>query len=292
MQQRFCKVNVEGEAEPVFVALLNDCGGELPTNLESLIGLAILQVQSDLNSAWIEGARGRMLSWRERAKGLAIVAEPKLLSAETKRTVSAMLSLEGAGLGLVFSPPSIFDSAGEIFIKQASCFTEIQGRLVHEAMSSIHPKWKFLSLYRILENSYLQNIKNSLVRDFDRDAAKAVEEAQKKLSSEVFQLIDLMKARGIEAEFMNFNSEFEKQITASNRYIIALDRSAKNDANYGSKDLAVKGAVRFYKIRCSIAHAGTSSVIYEQLADANAAMVTLLPSVESIVYRCLDVGMG
>lgn len=291
-QQRFCKVSIEGEVAPIFAALLNDCEGELPTNMETLIGLAMLNVQSDLNSVWVDGPRGRMLNWRARAKGFAIVAEPKSLATPVKRTISAILRLEGVGIDLVLSPPSILDSAGDVFIKTANCLTEIQGRLVHEAMSSTHPKWKFLSLYRVLENSYLQNIKISLVRDFDRDAAKAVEEAQKKLSAEVLQLIDLMRAKNIESEFINFNNEFENQLSTSNRYIYALDRSAKNDTNYGNKDLALKAAVRFYKIRCSIAHAGTSSVIYEQLPDANSAMVALLPHVEAIVYKCLDVGIA
>ena len=143
-------------------------------------------------------------------------------------------------------------------------------------------------MYRLLENAYLTNIKSVLLADFDKDAARAVEEARKKLQSEVNQLVDLMTEGRLEAEFLQFNSDFEDQIAAGNQYVIAIDRSAQSEPLYRS-EVPKKAVLRFYKMRCSIAHAGTSSVIFEQMPDAIAAARALLPAVEAIVLKSLAI---
>lgn len=291
-QQKYCKVQIDGEASPVLVALMKDCADALPTDMENLILLAILQGKFDFQGAWGNGPGGRVLNWRGTTGGLAIVAEPLPHKPEVARTVAAVFGFEDAGLGLSVAPPSIAQSATNIHIGSPTRhFSEVQGRLVFEAASATHPKWRFLSLYRILENAYLRNIREALLDDFDKDAGKAVEEAKKKLSSEVNQLINLMKSQQLDAQFIAFNVEFETQLAQHNRYVTALDKNAETDANYGSKDVAVKAVVRFYKMRCSIAHAGTSSVIYEQLPDANAATIALLPAVEAIAHRSLNISL-
>jgi hypothetical protein len=160
--------------------------------------------------------------------------------------------------------------------------------LCFEATTTADPKWRFLSLYRILENAYLSKIKQGLFNEFDGDAERAVAEAGKKLQSEINQLINLMAETGLEPEFVAFNQKFDTLLTANNRYIHALDRSAQSDQNYRA-DIPKKAILRFYKIRCSIAHAGTSSVIYEQLSDAGDAMKALLPDVEAIALKSLAI---
>jgi len=291
-QQKYCQVQIDGETSPVLVALMDDCANALPTDMENLILLAIMQEKFNLEDAWSDGPGGRVFNWRGRTAGLAIVAEPLPIKPEVTRTIAAVFGFEDAGLGLSVAPPSITQSAANIHIGSPTrCFSEVQGRLVFEAASVTHPKWRFLSLYRILENAYLRNIREALLDDFDKDASKAVEEAKKKLSSEVNQLINLMKSRQLDAQFIAFNDEFENQLAQHNRYISALDKNAETDGNYGNKDVSVKAVVRFYKMRCSIAHAGTSSVIYEQLPDANAATIALLPAVEAIAHRSLNISL-
>jgi len=77
----------------------------------------------------------------------------------------------------------------------------------------------------------------------------------------------------------------------SNRYIAAIDKNAEADNYYKSQNVAEKAVLRFYKMRCSIAHAGTSSVIYEQMPDANAATIALLPMVEEIIHKSLNISI-
>ena len=292
MQQKYCKVQIDGEAAPVLVALMGDCADALPTDMENLILSAILQEKLNLEDAWGDGPGGRVLNWRGKTAGLAIVAEVLPHKPEVARTVAAVFGFEDAGFELFVAPPSITESATNINIGSPTRhFSEVQGRLVFEAASVTHPKWRFLSLYRILENAYLRNIRETLLGDFDKDASKAVDDAKKKLSSEVNQLIDLMKSQQLGAQFIAFNVEFEAQLVQHNRYVTALDKNAETDANYRNQDVAVKAVVRFYKMRCSIAHAGTSSVIYEQLPDANTATIALLPTVEAIAHGSLNISL-
>ncbi len=292
IQQRYCRVQIEGEINHVLVALLDDCVRELPTDMESLILMALVQGCFDLKDSWGDSPGLRGLRWRGRTSGLAIIAEPISSNAEVARTVAAVFGLEDAGLGLAVAPSSITLSATDIRIGTPTCcFSEVQGRLVFEAASATHPKWQFLSLYRILEHAYLRNIKETLIDEFDKDANKAVEEAKKKLSSEVNQLADLMKCKNLDTEFVAFNDEFEKQLALQNRYINAINRSAELDIMYRDKEIAKKAVLRFYKIRCSIAHAGTSSVIYEQMPDANKATIALLPTVEAIIQKSLNISL-
>lgn len=289
-QEKSCRVQIDGEMNPVYVVLMNDCANDLPTEMENLILLAILEETLNLEDAWSDGSGGRVLRWRGRTAGLAIVAQPMPFNAEVARTVAAVFGLEDAGLGLSVAPPSIAQAAASIHIG-SPCFSEVQGRLVFEAASATHPKWRFLSLYRILENAYLKKIKETLLDDFEKDATKAVEEAKKKLSSEVNQLINLMKSQQLDTQFIAFNDEFETHLAQQNRYVTALDKNAQDEAGYGSKDIAVKAVLRFYKMRCSIAHAGTSSVIYEQMPDASAATIALLPKIEAIIHKSLKISL-
>lgn len=290
VQEKYCVMQIDGEALPSYVALLGSCQASLPTDMECLILLAIVQDKLQTSGVWNAGPHGGSFNWRGKMSGLAIVAEPQPLNDSVGQTIAAIFGLEDAGLGISAAPLSLTNSATNFQISSSTGrFSPVQGRLVFEATAATHPKWRFLSLYRILENSYLRIVKESLVRDFDADAGKAVEEAKKKLASEMNQLISLMKDQGLGHLFLKFNIKFEEQINIGNRYIVAVDRNAKTEGLYNSQDISVKAVVRFYKTRCSIAHAGTSSVIYEQHPDANSGMIALLPAVEEIIHGSLKI---
>ena len=290
IQEKFCQVHFDGTPTPVLVALLGDCAAEsYPTDMENVLLWAFAQHGSLLSAVWHRGHTGPVLSWRQSARGLAVIAEPIPTTADAARSVAALFGLDHGDLAVAVSPPPMVAAASNIhFGSPVGPLGLVPSRLFFEAVASGHPKWRFLSLYRILENAYLYNIKKSLLDDFDKDAGRAVEDAKKKLQAEVNQLLDLVGANALDPEFQIFNGEFEALIAGSNHFAIALDRAAQGDALY-RVDVLKKAVVRFYKLRCSIAHAGTSSVIYEQLPDANAAMLRLLPSVELIVLKSLRI---
>lgn len=290
-QERFCRVHFDGLALPVLVALLRDPSTEVPlaTDMESLILWGILQHGSPIGAVCTQGSEGMKLDWRVQSKGLAVVAYPLPHSEDVSRSVSALFGLEDVGLGSTVAIGPVVASATELHIGAPTrVLSVVQARLFFEAVASEHPKWRFLSFYRLLENAYLANVKRVLLADFEKDAGRAVEAAKKKLQSEVNQLLDLMTEVDLEAEFMAFGTVFDELVSANNQYLIALDRGAEDDPLYRG-GAAKKAVLRFYKTRCSIAHAGTSSVIFEQMPDSVAAMSALLPSVEAIVLKSLRI---
>ena len=295
LQHRYCELQVDNHTDPIRVGLIGEQDAEvLPTELENLIFWAII----DPSLSWHQAKRtvgGQdIVNWRHLAKGKAIVAEPTRLEMGLagRQIISALFGLSHSDI-LPPSLPAPLLSASTLVKLNAKMdnFSSIQARLLFEASSIQHPKWRFLSLYRILENAYLANIKSALLSDFDHDASKAVENAKSKLASEVNQLVALAENADLKTEFEAFSHEIDSQIKVPNpnNYLIRLDRSMENEPLYKAVEPYKKGVLRFYKIRCSIAHAGTSSVIYEQFHDANAATIALLPSVETIALKSLKI---
>lgn len=292
-QQKFCRLQVQGFPDPVLVGLIAEDGNEaLPTDLENLIFWAI--IAPDLN--WHHGSRFngelQVVDWRPLAKGKAIIAEPIGLDMgkDGRQLISALFGLSHSSVSLSAIAPHLASGASRVELNgNLNGFKSIQARLLLEASSVQHPKWRFLSLYRILENAYLENIKLALLDAFDEDASKAVENAKAKLSSEVNQLASLAESADLITEFEAFNVEVDAQILAGNKYVTMLDRSAEKEVLYKAPEAYKKGVQRFYKMRCSIAHAGASSVIYEQFADANVGTLALLPSVEAIALKSLKI---
>jgi hypothetical protein len=138
----------------------------------------------------------------------------------------------------------------------------------------------------------LDNIKNEMLRRFDTQPKFALKEAATQLSSELTQLITLAESTDLRSECVKWNDTFEILLTTQNSYAIAIDSEAREDRGiYGSKPEKIykKALLRLYKLRCSIAHAGTSSVIYEQHTDADAAAITLIPDMEEIIYKLLKI---
>lgn len=290
-QEKYCKVHIDGEVSPTLVAMLANCQApSYATDMENLIFWELLRHESPLAATWINSGAGNVLQWRDAAKGLAIVAEPLPLKDSVGRTVAALLGLGDGGMTMTSISGAIAASASNLYVGAPTrTFSSTQSRLCFEAVLTNHPKWRFLSLYRLLEHAYLANIRRVLLDDFEKDAGRAVDEAKRKLESEVNQLVDLMIEAGLESEFIVFNQEFERLHKEGNQYTIALDRGARADPIYRQPDVTRKAVLRFYKVRCSIAHGGTSSVIYEQLPDAGEAMMALLPSVEAIALKSLAV---
>lgn len=292
VQEKFCSIHISDESQPTLIALLGDCQAQsFATDIESLVFCAATSPDLPIGAIWRDDANGRILDWRNALKGKAIIAEPRPTKESVGLVISALLGLEHPNLAAPTGLNAVSAPATEIHIADPTrSLNLVQSRLFFEATSTNHPKWRFLSFYRILENAYLANIKRSLLNDFDANATGAVDSAKKKLQSEVNQLVSLMTDGNMESHFISFNSEFEVLLSNGNKYIIALDRSAHDDQLYGA-DVSKKSVLRFYKMRCSIAHAGTSSVIYEKFDDAPLAITALLESVEAIALKSLSISI-
>jgi hypothetical protein len=286
LSRKFCAVEVAGEANLILVGLVDEqLEGALPTDLENLLFLAAVSPDLDWHLHWRED----VLGWREKAKGMAIIGLPDALGNrnDALRLLSAIFSLDHIDLPIQKLPSPIAATSSHVKVLGGLVgYTSTTARLLAQAITESNPKWRCLSLYRILENAYLSNIKKQLDADFQKDAAKAVEIAAKSLKSELEQLFLLADNVGLANEFLLFNTAVETLIGVGNQFMIALDRSASTEVYYRDPAQYKKGVLRFYKLRCSIAHAGTSSVFYEQFRDADTAAFALLSSIEKIALKC------
>lgn len=290
-QERYHRIEIDGSQEPVLVGLLSDEPGQnLPTAFENLVFWAALSPTPLLNSGWQNGAEGPVSNWRRGWAAHAIMALPIGLGPEAMHVLCGLFDLDHPSFWQTSRAPSLAGQATTVKItKSPSTITQIQIRLLREAAATGHPKWRCLSLYRILENAYLTNIKNTLLSEFDVDAGRALDTAKKKVSSELMQLVTLAEDADLTNEFQLFNAKIDVLKNARNHFITKLDMGAASDGLYGAPELFKKGVLRFYKLRCSIAHAGTSSVIYEQFADADQAVTQLLPEIEAIALKSLKI---
>jgi hypothetical protein len=293
LQDRYCVVHFESCPLPVLVGLIseNDVDGP-PTALENLLFWACIDPYLGWDLAWRQGDAGEVQDWRPLVRGRAIIAEPTGFHPAGRHVVSALFGLSQADGPVNLKAPAIASSASTLKVgAPPSSFSATQARLLIEAAHVSHPKWRCLSLYRILENAYLANIKKALLEEFEQDAGKAIESAKKKVSSELNQLVALAESADLTAEFVAFNIEVDALIGAGNQFIIKLDRGAQSERLYKAEQAHKKAVLRFYKLRCAIAHAGTSSVIYEQFADADSAVMSLLPFIEAIALKSLSVAV-
>lgn len=292
LEQQFVKFFLESCALPVLVGKIGSDEVVNPvTEFENLLFWASIDTRFPLHSDWRNEDADFILNWRVSTKGKAIVAFPTSHdTAPLRRLTAALFSLEHSEISVARVGRTSLDSATAVTSRlQPDKFNATQARLVFEAISETNPKWRCLSFYRILENAYLANIKRILNDSFDFDAKTSLALAVKSVSSEVQQLLALTETLGLQAGFLNFNTAVEGLLAARNKFIEALDKSAREDRElYGHQELWRKAVLRFYKFRCSIAHGGTSSVIYEQFVDANAAALTLLPSIEKIAFGSLN----
>lgn len=290
-QERYCSVEIQGLTAPIRVGLLAEVPGQyFPTDLENLVFWALLSPAHAWHAQWRQENAGPISDWRRIASSHAIVAAPVGTEPEALRVLGGFFDLEHPDFVQAVRAPSLAKQATTVKVNRpASAITPIQIRLLREAATVAYPKWRCLSLYRILENAYLTNIKQALLAEFDVDAGRALDSAKKKVSSEVMQLISLAEDADLKSEFQHLNAEFDALIAANNQFILKLDKGAEGDPLYGSQEIFRKGVLRFYKLRCSIAHAGTSSVIYEQFPDADDAANALLPAIEAIALKSLKI---
>lgn len=293
IQERYCVVQVDDLPNPVLVGMVsNEIALNLPTALENLIFWALVDPALPWHAQWRETSSGLVSEWRQLACGHAIVATPVGMCPESLRVVSAIFGLQHSEVHapLPLSPLAVQAAAISI-TAPSSRISLVQARLISQASSVTHPKWRCLSLYRILENAYLNNIKKILLAEFDIDAGKALDDAKKKVVSEPNQLIALADEADLKTEFELLDAEFERLLASGNQFIIRLDKAAESELLYRAPERYKKAVIRFYKLRCAIAHAGTSSVIYEQFPDADQAVMAMLPFIEVIALKSLKISM-
>ena len=152
------------------------------------------------------------------------------------------------------------------------------------------PKHRFLELYRCLESLFLGAILRRLTLEFSGDPRSALDRAQKSVQAERNQLFELLLDRGQDVQLKAFNRKIINEADAGNSFASALCDYRKNFAEKSSRntnDGIWHGCVLLYQIRCAIAHAGTSGLVYEAFSDAEPLVLSLIDYLEEMVWHVI-----
>jgi hypothetical protein len=291
---RYATVQLEGWTSHVWLLGNLEQVTAVPTDLESLILHFLVVAQAEWQgNLWNDQSR---VNWRRALSGHALIAcprDPGLDSAKLRRLVAAIFQIEHAELPRIAVASSLIELASSITLKSPEVLNSLsKTKLLSEAVAELQPKWRFLSFYRIVENAYLTNIKKRFIQAFDVDAKNAIKEAERSLQSEMNQLVALAEENGLIPVFEPFNAQFEVLLSAQNRFIHSIERGASEELLYKAQGAYKKAIVRFYKMRCSIAHGGTSSTIFEEHQDGNDALMSLMVDVEAIAMKSLELELN
>lgn len=300
----FYTVNFEAQSKPAFVGLFCSTQPEahqdpldtLPDNLEVLTVWALLanlipvgELQADGTAPWRNFLRGKGL--------VALPATIPLAEQDTAiRLVSGLFQL-APDYGATYNTLSgeIQSCNGLAVSKSAMSIGSTALQLLNDAARASAPKWRTLSLYRVLENGYLNSVRDEFLRIFDKQPAKALKNAQESLASEPAQLVALAESKDLKTEFEVFSDIFDGLVDVNsanpNQFALAIDHELRTDKSplFGAQERFKKGISRLYKIRCAIAHAGTASIVYEQFEDADIAADTLRDAIEKIVRKLMGI---
>lgn len=291
---KYSTVHLEGRTCHVWILGSLQEVDFVPTDLESLI----FQFLTKTSEEWQQKIWNNVsvVEWKRALSGHALVACPRdsgYDSVKLRRLVAAIFQIEHTELPRRAVASSLIDIASSITVKSSEVLNTLsKTKLLSEAVAETQPKWRFLSLYRIVENAYLTNIKKRLIQAYDTDAKSAIDEAKKSLQSEINQLVALAEENDLIPELSPFNVQFDSLLAKHNRFLYAIERSAMDESLYKAQETYKKAIVRFYKLRCSIAHGGTSSTIFEEHLDGNDALMSLMADVEAIAMKSLELELN
>lgn len=166
--------------------------------------------------------------------------------------------------------------------------------LFASAVGQVSVRWRFLSLYRILERGYLSSILTAINRDFMRAPSAAISTAQAGLSNEKSQFLALVDEYNLQPSFVDFQDRVKTLVGAGNRYAAMLNREYGTDdplknLSRAPGDEYVKGVVLCYKVRCSIVHSGSHYLVLDEFDDADDALISLAIPLENAVMKYMGV---
>ena len=158
--------------------------------------------------------------------------------------------------------------------------------ILNEAISESRIKWRFLLLYRILENGYIRNLLEVIQKNIFFKPRDTLSKATDTLANEYSQLKNLVEQNGLSPIFDKIQRVAHN---SKNLYLIAIKEKLDQDSRAKSGKPFEKGAYIIYQIRCSIVHAGEMSIFYDKYPDAEAGLHELYELFDNAVFKYLGV---
>ncbi len=164
---------------------------------------------------------------------------------------------------------------------------ELLRRLFGESATEQAPRWRFLSLYRILEHGYLENVFKDLASRFFSEPKESLDSATNALKSEVEQFVRLVDLNSLKSHFEEICRINDSLTASGNQFAILLEREAKKRSTY--QEAFKRGVALCYQTRCSIVHAGSHSVVFDKSPGGDTALLAFLPEMEKAAAQFLGI---
>lgn len=158
--------------------------------------------------------------------------------------------------------------------------------ILNEAVSESRIKWRFLLLYRILENGYIRNLLEVIQQNIFFKPKDTLAKATDTLTNEYSQLTNLVEQNGLIALFEKIQRATHN---TRNLYLGAIKEKLEQDSRAKNGKPFQKGAYIIYQIRCSIVHAGEMSIFYDKYPDAESGLHELYDLFDNAVFKYLGV---
>ncbi|WP_431823121.1 hypothetical protein [Burkholderia sp. F1] len=158
--------------------------------------------------------------------------------------------------------------------------------ILREALSETRIKWRFLLLYRILENGYIRNLLESIQNSIFFNPKDTLIKASDSVQNEFSQLTALIDKNGLGEHFDAIRKAVYKGKT-SNKFLEALQDKLDSDSRAKNQKSAHQGAFIVYQIRCSIVHAGEMSIFFDKYPDAAIGLQSLYDHFDTAVFKYL-----
>lgn len=151
-------------------------------------------------------------------------------------------------------------------------------------------KYRFIEVYRILENLYLRSAYDRFSDRFFSDPESAVHTLSESIRSERNQLYSL--AEPVQDLFEDIYKVCNHLRTNdNNKFIWAVFRSIERKYKDAMSPQWKVGASFIYAIRCAIVHAGEKDVVFDNFSDGNDALTLIIAPFEVAALRLVGVEM-
>lgn len=185
--------------------------------------------------------------------------------------------------------PQILVDADSLVLQQTgSSYDDLFVEMLYEPKV----KWRFLSMYRVFEHGYLTAVLEGIKSTFLQNPKQTLSDGITSLESEVNQLTNLIERADLKTHFEEFHDAFDIQLQVNNRFAWAIKHALdKSGLLKRSPKKWEKGVMLFYKLRCSIVHAGMGTPFYEGFDDAADCINGLLAKTESACLGFLRIAV-
>jgi hypothetical protein len=238
---------------------------------------------------------------------LASQSEVALLSVHSARLKSFGIGRVSL-LGYSYSGEGLIDQANRWLSKFISMpndkVIQLDGRAVPNRGETAHRqitrffsafgesniKYRYIELYRIIENMYILDTFDEIKTNFLKSPRQTLDKAGRRIRSELEQIISISEKPGMSPLFSQVYNDIKGKNGDFARRIRAKRGENLKGRGAGALPDHLNGAATVYAVRCAIVHAGEQDIVYDQFDDADDFVDSLIDSLATLCVELVFAG--